>query len=135
MVDCLTKNRQGLEFNPQGVVFPLPWTNSLILPENNVHSGYKPSTTVTNHTLFFQNITFLKYQIAPVKPRVPKIGLADASRFIYGAEQRLLYSTGTLTGARRVQAALEATQLARARTLNLGGPGGFQVADHCRSNS
>lgn len=64
---------------PLTVVSPLPWTNSLILPENIVHSGYKPSTTITNHTLFFQNIAFLKYQVAPVKPCVPKIRLASAS--------------------------------------------------------
>lgn len=99
---------------PLTVVSPLPWTNSLILPGNNVHSEYKPSTTITNHTLFFQNIAFLKYQIATVKPRVPKIRLASSSPIHIRSCAAVAILHPHAQVARRVQAApaLEATQLA-----------------------
>lgn len=99
---------------PLTVDSPLPWTNSLILPRNNAHCGYKPSTTITNHTLFLQNRAFLKYQIASVKPRVPKIRLASASPIHIRSCAVVALLQRHAQVARRVQAtpALEDAQFA-----------------------
>lgn len=59
--------------------------------------GYKPSTTITNHTLFSQNITFLKYQIAPISHVSLKSGLLQHPGFTFGAEPQLL--SGALEAA------------------------------------
>lgn len=98
-----------------------------------------------SHFVFPEHRFFLNIKLPPVSHVSLKSGLLQHPGFIFGVEQRLLYSSGKLRGARRLQAALalEAVQLAWARTLNLWigepsrlcGPGSFQVADHCRSNS
>lgn len=111
----------------------------------NFTRKYRPLWVQTVHHYNKSHFVFLNIKLPPLSHVSLKSGLLQHPGFIFGAEQRLLYSSGTLRGARRLQAApaLEATQLAWARTLNLWigepsrrcGPGSFQVADHCRSNS